>query len=150
MLPDNFLWIIPQKLAGSSSPSISELMSLKEAGINGIVSLQTHSGGYDMMHYTPDDLSSLGIDFIHIPMDDFTGAEDEQFDEFISFVNRSPKASTSVHCYLGIGRTGTMIAAYLGRIQELTGQQAIDAVRAFSIRYIQTNDQEKSLISYLG
>ena len=55
----------------------------------------------------------------------------------------------SVHCKLGMGRTGTMLACYLAKSQNLSSTQAITEIRRLRPGSIETRDQEAMVGKYV-
>ena len=53
----------------------------------------------------------------------------------------------AVHCLAGIGRTGTVLAAWLVR-EGLTAVEALRRVRLIDAQYVQTAEQEEFLQRY--
>jgi atypical dual specificity phosphatase len=137
-LPRNFGWIEHSKLAGSGRPeSEAELKALKEEGIRAIVSLT----GTPL---NPDIVRKLGFEYLHSHMSGEPTVE--QFREILRFVERVNAQSKPVlvHCGEGIGRTGTVLAAYLIYHGDRTGE-AIRKVRNKRPGSVQTLEQEKAL-----
>jgi atypical dual specificity phosphatase len=137
-LPRNFGWIKHSKLAGSGRPeSEAELKALKEEGIRAIVSLT----GTPL---NPEMVSKLNFEYLHSHMSGKPAAE--QFREILRFVERMNAQSKPVlvHCGEGIGRTGTVLAAYLIYHGDGT-DEAIRKVRSERPGSVQTLEQEKAL-----
>ena len=55
-----------------------------------------------------------------------------------------------VHCAAGKGRTGTILAAYRLKKDNLSPEQAIKKIREIRPGSIQTRIQEKSIYEYLS
>ncbi len=56
--------------------------------------------------------------------------------------------AVAVHCLWGIGRTGTMLACYLVKEQNLTADQAIDEIRRLRPYSVETYEQEELVHQY--
>jgi atypical dual specificity phosphatase len=137
-VPRNFGWIERSKLAGSGRPgSESELRALKEEGIRAIVSLT----GTPLK---PDVVRKLGFEYLHSHMSGQPSVE--QLREILRFIERMNAQSKPVlvHCGEGIGRTGTVLAAYLISQGNQAGE-AIEKVRNQRPGSVQTPEQEQAL-----
>lgn len=54
-------------------------------------------------------------------------------------------------CFGGHGRTGTVLAALIGKVEGMTVQKAVDAVRdRYCIEAIESQEQVDALLFYLG
>jgi protein tyrosine phosphatase (PTP) superfamily phosphohydrolase (DUF442 family) len=69
-------------------------------------------------------LERLGLDVIHIPMRDGQAPTNDQVAEFLSAV-KSSSGRVFVHCGAGVGRTGTMSAAYLVQTGGASASEAL-------------------------
>ncbi len=159
LLDDHLLWwLIPGALAGMPMPFIhaerrmagggavgdfpDELPVLHAAGIRAVVSLLN----------TPSDAavySSAGFAFLCLPVRDGGAPTREQTDEFVNFTTGHLVAQrpVAVHCAAGLGRTGTMLAAYLIS-QGDTAASAIAKVRKAEPAAIETSQQTQFLEQY--
>lgn len=54
----------------------------------------------------------------------------------------------AVHCMLGHGRTGTMLACYLAKAQKMNGSDAIWEIRRLRPGSIETREQEQAVIQF--
>lgn len=124
----NFGYVLDGRLAGLAHPMADgdpdqTLAELHDEGIRALVSLD--EAGVD-----PESVRAHGLAHLHLPIADFEPPTVEQGRAFVAFVSEHLAAGEPVaaHCAAGIGRTGTMLAAYL--ISTGMGvQEAIDTVR---------------------
>ena len=140
--PDNFSWIIENKLAGSAIPTSKEEVDwLKEEGVKSIVTIREEPLDDDWI----DD-----IEYLHIHSNDMGVPE---FDDLISSVdfihqrleNNEP---VMVHCLAGLGRTGTILACYLVKYEKMSGDDAITKIRKERSGSIQSYSQEEIIFRF--
>ena len=158
--PDLLWWAIPGVLAGMPMPFIhpkrrinaggsldaydDELQVLCQAGVRAVVSLLN----------IPSDApvyESAGFHFLCLPVPDGQPPTREQVYRFVSFMaeQRAAQRPVAVHCEGGIGRTGTMLAAYLISHGESAGA-AIRQIRAVEPSAIETAQQIQFLKELAG
>ena len=133
----NFSWVLPGRLAGMGFPSAMDGPPLVDAGIRGLVSLTER---------TPE---IEGIEVLRVPIADMTSPTVKQLDRAVQFARDTLETGGGVvvHCAAGVGRTGTVLAAYL--VREGWGvAQAIEYVRALRPGSIETRGQEESVADY--
>jgi atypical dual specificity phosphatase len=85
---------------------------------------------------------------LHLPVENFEPPTIEQLDEFVRFVDGQFDRGVNVvvHCLMGIGRTGTAIAAYRVSRGERP-EEAIDHLRKIR-NFIETTEQEEMVRDY--
>lgn len=107
----NQWWIDEPVILGSVNPSDADLQRLAQGGFSVIVcllDLQEQITKYDVR-----DSTSAGWEWHNIPILDFAAPSLAQIEAFLALVSASvPSKKVVVHCRGGIGRTGTMAAAY--------------------------------------
>ena len=108
--PSDFSWVIKGKLAGSARPeNEAQLRWLKDNEIKAIVCLNKERPLDDKQ------VRALGFEYLFIPVKDFGAPMLEDIAEFVEFTKDMimHHMPVVVCCGAGIGRTGTMLAAYL-------------------------------------
>lgn len=140
--PDSY-WVMPGKLLAGEYPGAMEehtarkkLIRLLQSGVNAILNL-TEEG--ELVEYHPwlqEEAADLGleVDFKRMPVVDFSvpGVVEmirilDQIDEWLN-----AGKTVYVHCFGGIGRTGTVVGCYLVR----KGMQPEEALqRVAELRY---------------
>lgn len=114
-------YAVDDKLLRGSRPSEDAYRDLAAAGVTTVVDLRAEEWVEQPMPL----LDRLGIDLVHIPMRDGQTPTDAQVDRFLAAV-RNSAGKVYVHCMAGVGRTGTMVAAYL---VEERGMDEVSALR---------------------
>jgi atypical dual specificity phosphatase len=135
-LPDalrrnKFSWIIENEIAGMSRPREGAFEALRAIGVRGLVSLTIDSVASEDDH----DIARL-----HVPVGDFTPPTMKQMETILDFIRNNRPAA--VHCLVGHGRTGTVLASYLVAEQGYEPGKAIERVRELRPGSLETVEQE--------
>jgi len=115
---------------------------LKAAGVGAVVSLT--------MRPLPERLlREHGLDYLHLPVPNFSPPLPSQIDRFVEFCRRSARdgRAVAVHCLAGCGRTGVMLACYLvwrGKSPE----EALRIVRERRPCSVETPEQEQAVFEF--
>jgi protein-tyrosine phosphatase len=102
-----------------SAPSRAGYAALADEGVKTIIDLRAED-----LHYQEAYIESLGMQLVRIPMRDGQAPTSEQVTRFLATVDGS-NGLVYIHCGAGVGRTGTMAAAYLVRRQGLSPMTAL-------------------------
>ena len=135
-------WIDEPRLLGSSHPSDGQLRRLYGEGVRTIVCLlaETEPARYDVA-----EAARLGYACHAIPVRDAHAPTAAQLDEFLNLAaTAAPDARVLVHCEGGMGRTGTMAAAYW-IAKGLSTADAIAKVRTAEPYAVETDRQRRVL-----
>jgi protein tyrosine phosphatase (PTP) superfamily phosphohydrolase (DUF442 family) len=104
---------------GSAPSSMASYEALANAGVTTVVDLRAEP--YTSNADAP--LTALGLDVVHLPIRDGQTPSQDQVDEFLRVV-KSAKGTVFLHCAAGVGRTGSMAAAYLVVTGQASGLRA--------------------------
>src|SRR4051812_20376522 len=118
---NGFYWLVPNVLAGCGRPGYrgrsgtvemlnADLAWLRQQGIGAILSMTESPLDAEL-------LAQHGFDVLHLPVIDMTPPEPDQIAAALAFIDghRAHGRPVAVHCLMGQGRTGTILAAYLIR-----------------------------------
>ncbi len=162
MIP-GFYWLIDGALAGCSRPGVRDphkrggqrddamdeaahqealdhdLAWLRRQGIDAVLS----------MTETPlveDVVARHDLDVLHLPVPDLHAPSPDQLAQALAFIDqqRARGRAVVVHCLVGQGRTGAVLAAYRIRAGA-TPDEAIHELRALSPGAISAAEQEQAL-----
>jgi atypical dual specificity phosphatase len=145
--PRGFLWLFPGQLAGTPWPGIVhgpryDLEALRSVGVTRLISLTEEP-------FSPVLASDFGISCLASPMPDMHPPTIEQALDLCRAIDAALAAGEviAVHCRAGLGRTGTVLAAYwlwrgCGAIGAL---KALEHVRRIEPGWVQSLAQVKFL-----
>lgn len=146
--PRGFHWIVPGKLAGCPAPGVTapidyDMALLAKTGITKLVTLTE-------VDLDQDILQKHGLTNIHLPIFDRESPSINQTHMLLVRMQKFIDAGErlAVHCKAGLGRTGTILAAWLIREGGLSADDAIARLRRINNGYIQSQDQEDFLHAY--
>ena len=140
--PDKFSWLIENKLAGSGIPtSIDEVQWTIEQGVKSIVTIKEE----------PLDESWVqDVNYLHVLSNDMGVPEFNDLIYAVDFIHRriTNNEPVLVHCLAGMGRTGTILACYLVKYQNMSADEAIQKVREERPGSIQSYPQEEIIFRF--
>lgn len=141
MEPHTFDWIVPEQLGACVNPSVSESAAaeLLSRRINLLVNLHERPD-------PPDLLARLHARTLRLPVADSLPPTQAQLDRGVVAIGAGLRAGkrVAVHCAAGLGRSGTLIAAYLVS-QGATPDDAIALVRTARTGSVETAEQEAAV-----
>ncbi len=138
--PQGFSWIEKGRLAAMARPgSPEDLQWLRQQGVEVLLSLTEDRPRRDWVE-------DAGLLVYHEPLEDMEPPSQDQFDRCVSAINRALEQNmpVAVHCGAGLGRTGSVLAAYLVS-KGLSATAAIARVRKLRPHSIETEEQAEAV-----
>ena len=140
--PDNFSWLIAEKLAGSAIPtSFDEIKWVLDEGVKSIVTIREEPLDEDWIK---------DVNYLHIHSNDMGVPEFDDLTRAVDFIHEriTNNEPVMVHCLAGLGRTGTILACYLIKYQKLSANDSIQKVREKRPGSIQSFSQEEIISEF--
>ena len=140
--PDNFSWIIEEKLAGSAIPTSKEEIDwIKQEGVKSIVTIREEP---------LEDEWIKDVNYLHVNSNDMGVPEFNDLVFAIDFMHRRIEENkpVMVHCLAGLGRTGTLLACYLIKYENMSADDAVQKVREERPGSIQSYPQEEIIFRF--
>jgi atypical dual specificity phosphatase len=137
-VPVNFSWLVDGRVAGMARPVPADAGWLREQGVTAVLSLTER--------FPPP---MEGLEVRHLPVRDMESPTLEQIRDAVAYMRAVVAAGGCVvaHCGAGMGRTGTILAAYLVG-EGFPPERAIAEVRERRPGSIETLDQEETVFRY--
>jgi len=104
---------------GAAPASLASYQALAGAGVTTVVDLRAEPASPD----ADAPLEALGLRVVHLPIRDGQPPSEAQIATFLQVVRESP-GTVLLHCGAGVGRTGSMAAAYLVATGQANGLDA--------------------------
>ena len=142
--PTNFSWVIEDELAGSGMPmNQSQFAWIVRHGIKTVITVRE-------VGLPSKWLDDKVIDYFHLKVEDYGAPSLTQMDTTVNYIQEhiNDRKPVMVHCAAGRGRTGTILAAYFLKKNNLTTEQAIKRIRDLRPGSIQSLVQEKAIKMY--
>jgi hypothetical protein len=134
-IPESY-WVIPGRLLAGEYPGQQEaehtrkrVDALLQAGLNTFIDLTRSDETWPYKNILLDEAKLYDVDVIHLrfPIGDFGLPTPGQMNAILEAIDENLQASRNIylHCWGGIGRTGTTVGCHLVR-QGRTGERALD------------------------
>ncbi|WP_069807972.1 protein-tyrosine phosphatase family protein [Vulcanisaeta thermophila] len=147
-------WVIEGALAGSSMPLDEDAVNMWfRMGIRAVVILTEEwefaMEGWDFNDYIST-LKELGMDFLHVPTRDGYAPSEEVMYGIVRWIDERIMSGKPVlvHCHAGVGRSPTVIAAYLMYRRRLSADDALEVVGRYNDEISITNEQYLALVAF--
>ena len=101
------LYVVDERLWRGAQPGTTGFRSLAESGVTTVIDLRPTPDALRVGH----ELGALGMESVHLPVTDGTPPSPSQVRRVVDIVGNS-QGRVFLHCGEGVGRAGTMSAAY--------------------------------------
>ena len=142
--PNGFHWIAPDQLAGCPMPGIVasleyDLSALRDVGITVLVNLTDRE-------LPEETLAQYGIRSVQFKIEDRRAPPVMWIKMLLVQIDKllAKGDVLAVHCLAGLGRTGTVLGAWLIK-KGLTAEEALKRLRQIDAGYVQSKEQEDLL-----
>lgn len=143
--PTGFRWLVRGRIAGCAKPGVvspmdHDLALLKRMGITLLINLTEHD-------FPADALRRHGLKGFAVKIEDRRAPPLLWAKLLLAKMERFLRdgETIAVHCLAGLGRTGTVLCAWLIR-EGLTAEEALRRLRAIDPGFVQSREQEDLLV----
>lgn len=141
--PWNFSWVVRGEVCACAWPeSQANIAFLRNEGVGVLVSLSMERQPHRSAH------EHFQCHLIHV--EEFEDPSMEQISQFISICDKAHEENkiVCVHCRMGRGRTGVMLACYLMKYYRQVPGEAMCNVRLMRPGSIETREQERAVMKF--
>jgi len=94
--------------------------------------------------------ASQGLQVVHCPIPDFSIPDWRALENALAVVQAHAQAgvNVAVHCYAGVGRTGTFMACLAAKLMGMSGAEAIAWVRQHIPDALENQDQVQFVLEF--
>jgi atypical dual specificity phosphatase len=137
----NFSWIRAGRLAGMGLPYAGAWAALRDAGVRAVLTLTEFP--------LEDDADAAGFETLHVPLRDFGRPSIQELERCVNWIDDQldVERSVAVHCFAGVGRTGTVLAAWMVA-QGQQPEEAIAELRRLRPGSVETAGQEEAIVEF--
>ena len=133
-------WVVPGQLLAGEHPvefteeeTLARLKALLDAGVRTFVNLteeRERMQSYSQSLQTLATERGIAVEIFRIPIPDRNVPSPETLTAILDAVDGSMAKGRPVfvHCFAGVGRTGTVVGCYLKRHGRATGQNVIETI----------------------
>ena len=143
MPPPGFTWVDKPHLAALAHPdSAADLKWLRRNGVDILISLTENPVRRDWVN-------EAGMLAVNVPVPDMEPPTDRQLDHLLDTIRKAnaSRMGVAVHCGAGLGRTGTVLAAYLVA-GGMSPKEAVAKVRDLRPGSVETAEQERAVEAF--
>ncbi|MCD6341583.1 MAG: dual specificity protein phosphatase family protein [Thaumarchaeota archaeon] len=140
--PTRFSWVDESVAASGRPMTLDQLRWIRSKGVELVISLTE-------VPLPREWIEETGLKYRHMPIEDHSAPDPETLKNIVDIMLKGIEEGKKilVHCAAGLGRTGTVLAAYLIARRNLSAEEAIEEIRRLRPGSIEPN-QESSVRNF--